>query len=161
MFNNAAAQTDVSPIVDYDSEAFDAAQRLVSRSVLLGHKHAVVGIVRQAAAELGRLGIRSNAIAAGIVITPIMASAFGVPAEQADEFSTFLHERLGQYNPSGRVAQPGAPGSCMRSRLGEACARPGRSVRPVGEESPPQPPVCSGATASKAHMTPYRSKTWP
>jgi NAD(P)-dependent dehydrogenase (short-subunit alcohol dehydrogenase family) len=69
-------------------------------------KHAVVGIVRQAAAELGPLGIRSNAIAPGIIMTPIMARAFGVPFEQAGEFEAFLGERLGGTQPLGRVGQP-------------------------------------------------------
>jgi NAD(P)-dependent dehydrogenase (short-subunit alcohol dehydrogenase family) len=66
-------------------------------------KHAVVGIVRQAVAELAGLGIRSNAIAPGVVMTPIMAKSFGVPLEQAEEFADFLAERLGGTMPSGRV----------------------------------------------------------
>jgi NAD(P)-dependent dehydrogenase (short-subunit alcohol dehydrogenase family) len=69
-------------------------------------KHAVVGIVRQAAAELGPLGIRSNAIAPGIIMTPIMARAFGVPLEQAAEFEDFLGERLASSQPIGRVGRP-------------------------------------------------------
>lgn len=66
-------------------------------------KHAVVGIVRQAVAELAALGIRSNAIAPGVVMTPIMAKSFGVPLEQAEEFADFLADRLGGTMPSGRV----------------------------------------------------------
>lgn len=69
-------------------------------------KHAVVGIVRQAAAELGPLGIRSNAIAPGIIMTPIMARAFGVPLEQAAEFEEFLAARLASEQPIGRVGRP-------------------------------------------------------
>jgi len=69
-------------------------------------KHAVVGIVRQAVAELGPLGIRSNAIAPGIIMTPIMARSFGVPLEQSDEFTEFLASRLGSTQPLGRVGQP-------------------------------------------------------
>ncbi|MGA9523018.1 MAG: SDR family oxidoreductase [Myxococcaceae bacterium] len=141
--NNAAAQVDVSPIVDLSGDAFERVLRLVTRSVLLGHKyaarqfqrqggggsiittassasleagwgaagytigkHALLGIVHQAVAELSRFGIRSNAIAPGIVITPIMAAAFGVPPEKAADFSEFLLARLGPLNPSGRVAKP-------------------------------------------------------
>ncbi|WP_320536113.1 SDR family NAD(P)-dependent oxidoreductase [Pseudarthrobacter sp. IC2-21] len=66
-------------------------------------KHAVVGVVRQAAAELARQGIRSNAIAPGVVMTPIMAKSYGVPLDQAEEFAEFLAERLGGTMPSGRV----------------------------------------------------------
>ncbi|WP_353988284.1 SDR family NAD(P)-dependent oxidoreductase [Ruicaihuangia caeni] len=66
-------------------------------------KHAVVGVVRQSVAELSPLGIRSNAIAPGIIMTPIMARSFGVPMEQSEEFASFLAERLGSTQPSGRV----------------------------------------------------------
>jgi NAD(P)-dependent dehydrogenase (short-subunit alcohol dehydrogenase family) len=66
-------------------------------------KHAIVGIVRQSVAELAPLGIRSNAIAPGIIMTPIMARSFGVPIEQAEEFAAFLADRLGSTQPLGRV----------------------------------------------------------
>lgn len=69
-------------------------------------KHAVVGVVRQAVAELAPLGIRSNAIAPGIIMTPIMARSFGVPLEQADEFAAYLAEKLGPTQPIGRVGFP-------------------------------------------------------
>lgn len=66
-------------------------------------KHAVIGIVRQAVAELAPLGIRSNAIAPGIIMTPIMARSFGVPLEEAVPFAGFLADRLGATQPIGRV----------------------------------------------------------
>ncbi|MCH1884344.1 SDR family oxidoreductase [Agrococcus sp. ARC_14] len=66
-------------------------------------KHAVVGVVRQAVAELAPLGIRSNAIAPGIIMTPIMARTFGVPVEDAVPFADFLAERLGKTQPIGRT----------------------------------------------------------
>jgi NAD(P)-dependent dehydrogenase (short-subunit alcohol dehydrogenase family) len=68
-------------------------------------KHAITGIVHQAVAELAPLGIRSNAIAPGIIMTPIMARTFGVPIEQAVEFASFLSDRLGATQPIGRVGQ--------------------------------------------------------
>ncbi|MBX0301107.1 SDR family oxidoreductase [Cryobacterium sp. 1639] len=69
-------------------------------------KHAITGVVRQAVAELAPLGIRSNAIAPGIIMTPIMARSFGVPLEQSDEFVAFLAEKLDSTQPIGRVGQP-------------------------------------------------------
>ncbi|MCK9285821.1 MAG: SDR family oxidoreductase [Rhodocyclaceae bacterium] len=69
-------------------------------------KHAVIGIVRQATAELGPFGIRSNAICPGIIMTPIMPNAFGVPKERAEEFLEFLAQRFGSVQPIGRVGQP-------------------------------------------------------
>jgi len=69
-------------------------------------KHAVIGLIRQAAAELAPLGIRSNAIAPGTIMTPIMARAFGVPLEDAPEFLAYLAQELGPKLPIGRVGQP-------------------------------------------------------
>lgn len=69
-------------------------------------KHAVLGVVAQAVTELSPHGIRSNAICPGVIMTPIMANAFGVPPEQASEFEAFLDERLGKLIPSGRVGYP-------------------------------------------------------
>jgi NAD(P)-dependent dehydrogenase (short-subunit alcohol dehydrogenase family) len=69
-------------------------------------KHAVVGVVRQAVAELGPHGIRSNAICPGVIMTPIMASAFGVPMERSDEFMAFLAKRFANIHPIGRIGWP-------------------------------------------------------
>jgi len=69
-------------------------------------KHAVIGIVRQAAAELGGLGIRSNAVAPGVIMTPIMAKAFGIPPEHSEDFVNFLAERVSDLQPIGRAGRP-------------------------------------------------------
>lgn len=69
-------------------------------------KHAVIGVTRQSAAELGPHGIRINAIAPGIIRTPIMARSFGVPLERADEFAEFLNEHHGPLQPIGRLGLP-------------------------------------------------------
>ncbi len=69
-------------------------------------KHAVIGIVRQAVAEFAPLGIRSNAICPGVIMTPIMASAFGVPKERSDEFMAFLAKRFANVHPIGRTGRP-------------------------------------------------------
>lgn len=69
-------------------------------------KHAVVGVVRQAVAELAPHGIRSNAIAPGIIMTPIMARSFGLPMEDAEPFAEFLAERLAGSQPIGRTGTP-------------------------------------------------------
>lgn len=69
-------------------------------------KHAVVGIVREATAQLAAHGIRSNAVAPGITMTGIMGASFGVPRERDDEFKEFLAKRLSDKQPVGRVGQP-------------------------------------------------------
>jgi NAD(P)-dependent dehydrogenase (short-subunit alcohol dehydrogenase family) len=69
-------------------------------------KHAVLGIIRQAASEMGKLGIRSNAICPGVTMTAIMAGTFGVPPEQSAEFIDFLSERMADDQPIGRVGRP-------------------------------------------------------
>ena len=69
-------------------------------------KHGVTGAVRQAAVEYGSHGIRCNAIAPGIIMTPIYPATFGVPMAQSDEFLGFLADALAPTQPIGRVGQP-------------------------------------------------------
>lgn len=69
-------------------------------------KHALVGIVRQAAAELAPLGIRSNIVAPGIILTAIQAKGFGVPTGHADRYNSLLEQRLGAQASMGRFGRP-------------------------------------------------------
>ena len=69
-------------------------------------KHAVVGVVHQAVAELAQYGIRSNAISPGVIATPIMTRTFGVPMEQNERFLDFLSDRIGHTQPIGRLGRP-------------------------------------------------------
>lgn len=69
-------------------------------------KHAVIGVVRQAVAELSPLGIRSNAIVPGVIMSPIMPRTFGIPDEQAEDFSAFLGEWMARSQPLGRTGTP-------------------------------------------------------
>jgi NAD(P)-dependent dehydrogenase (short-subunit alcohol dehydrogenase family) len=69
-------------------------------------KSAILGIVKQAAFEFGRFGIRSNAIVPGAIATPIIAAAFNVPAAQGDEFTEFIADRLKDEQPIGRIGRP-------------------------------------------------------
>jgi NAD(P)-dependent dehydrogenase (short-subunit alcohol dehydrogenase family) len=70
-------------------------------------KHGVAGVVRAAAAQLGRHGIRSNAIHPGLVMTPIYARNWRIPASGADEFLSELGEALKDQQPLGRTGAPG------------------------------------------------------
>lgn len=65
-------------------------------------KHAVVGTIRHAAKELAPLGIRTNGVAPGVIMTPLIAKAFGVPPEKADELMQYLVGRLGGKQALGR-----------------------------------------------------------
>jgi NAD(P)-dependent dehydrogenase (short-subunit alcohol dehydrogenase family) len=69
-------------------------------------KHAVLGVVRQAAGELGAHGIRSNGIAPGIIVTPIMTKPLSLSPERTEEFRQFLSARLDSSQVLGRVGQP-------------------------------------------------------
>jgi NAD(P)-dependent dehydrogenase (short-subunit alcohol dehydrogenase family) len=123
MFNNAAAAGDPSPILDLSADGLDATLRLVVGSIITtasgasfqggwssaGYtigKHAVLGVVRQAAGEFGQFGIRSNALAPGITLTPIMSKTFGLPPTLAHEFTEYVAERLSGQQALGRVGRP-------------------------------------------------------
>lgn len=138
--NNAGAQGDPAPLREITPSGIDGVLALLTRSAVLGHKHAarqfvsqntggsiittasvaaleggwstagytiakhaLVGVIRQAVTELAPLGIRSNAIAPGIIMTPLMARTFGVPADHADDFTDHLQRRLGPTQPMARL----------------------------------------------------------
>ncbi|WP_224752360.1 SDR family NAD(P)-dependent oxidoreductase [Metabacillus arenae] len=69
-------------------------------------KHAVVGIIRHAAKELGTYGIRSNGIAPGVIMTPLIAKAFGVPQQKAEELNKYIDEHLGSEQALRRYGKP-------------------------------------------------------
>jgi NAD(P)-dependent dehydrogenase (short-subunit alcohol dehydrogenase family) len=60
-------------------------------------KHAVVGLVKAAAAEFAPHGIRVNAVCPGLIDTPILGAAHGVDS---------VMQALGPMHPLGRVGQP-------------------------------------------------------
>ncbi|KAF1042501.1 SDR family NAD(P)-dependent oxidoreductase [Xylophilus sp.] len=60
-------------------------------------KHAVVGLVRSAALELGREGIRVNALCPGVVATPMSDAGFGSPEGR---------NRYVAATPAGRAGTP-------------------------------------------------------
>lgn len=65
-------------------------------------KHAVIGTIRHAAMELAADRIRVNGIAPGVIMTPLIARAFGVPPAKADALVAFLVGRLGGKQAMGR-----------------------------------------------------------
>jgi NAD(P)-dependent dehydrogenase (short-subunit alcohol dehydrogenase family) len=69
-------------------------------------KGAIYNIVRSATAELGPHGIRSNAIAPGIIITPIMTRGFDLSEAQRDAFLARLAEETAPYQPLRRAGRP-------------------------------------------------------
>src|SRR5690606_35724654 len=68
-------------------------------------KHAVAGVVRAAVTDLSSHGIRSNAIAPGIIAAPSIASTFGVAPNEAEAFTDFLDGRLKPSQPLGRMGR--------------------------------------------------------
>ena len=67
------------------------------RVTYVSSKHGVVGMTRQLALDLGPLGIRINAVAPGVVRTPMTEAYFRNPD---------VAERIRSVYPLGRVAEP-------------------------------------------------------
>jgi NAD(P)-dependent dehydrogenase (short-subunit alcohol dehydrogenase family) len=63
----------------------------------IASKHAVVGLVKAAAAELAPHDIRVNAVCPGVIDTPIFGAAHGVES---------VMQMLGPLHPLGRVGRP-------------------------------------------------------
>jgi NAD(P)-dependent dehydrogenase (short-subunit alcohol dehydrogenase family) len=71
-----------------------------------GSKAAVISFVRTATTELGRYGIRSNAIAPGLIMTPILTKRIGLEEDELPAFFDTLAEQAAHLQPLGRVGQP-------------------------------------------------------
>ena len=61
---------------------------------------------RSASNELAPRGIRSNAVAPGPILTPIIGTTCGIPPEQLDEFTECLLEPYGKLIPIGKPGRP-------------------------------------------------------
>jgi NAD(P)-dependent dehydrogenase (short-subunit alcohol dehydrogenase family) len=68
-------------------------------------KAAVIQLTRSAATELGEQGIRVNCICPGPIATPIFGSAFGLPAEQAEELAKKLKAVFEAIQPIKRAGE--------------------------------------------------------
>ena len=76
---------------------------VMNQSAYVASKHAVSGMTKNAALEYGRYGIRTNAIAPGAILTPMVAEAFKQvnpenPKKAEDEYA--------QANPTKQLGQP-------------------------------------------------------
>jgi NAD(P)-dependent dehydrogenase (short-subunit alcohol dehydrogenase family) len=69
-------------------------------------KHAVIGVVRAATKELAPLGIRSNAIAPGVIYTGATARSYGFDGAREELFNARVLERAGPEQPIGRLGAP-------------------------------------------------------
>ncbi|MDP4534106.1 glucose 1-dehydrogenase [Marinobacter salarius] len=69
-------------------------------------KAAVINLARSASYELAPRGIRSNVVAPGLILTPIIGTACGIPPEQLDEFTECLIRPYGKLIPIGKPGRP-------------------------------------------------------
>ena len=71
---------------------------IARQPIYVGSKHAVAGLTKSAAVEYADRGIRINAVAPGLVDTPIMERIYASNPE--------LREEADSWQPIGRTAQP-------------------------------------------------------
>tara|TARA_R110000796_G_scaffold252001_1_gene384797 strand:+ start:43446 stop:44327 length:882 start_codon:yes stop_codon:yes gene_type:complete len=69
-------------------------------------KAAVLHLARSASYELASKQIRSNVVAPGLILTPIIGTACGVAPEHYEAFTESLEEPYGQLIPLGRAGKP-------------------------------------------------------
>lgn len=93
-----------------------------NRAAYVASKHGVVGLTKQLALDLGPLGIRVNAVAPGVVRTPMTESYFDDPDAMA---------RLNKVYPLGRVAQPEDVAEVMLFLASERARHVTGTVMPV------------------------------
>lgn len=82
-------------------------------------KHAVVGLTKSAAAEFGRFGIATNAIAPGPVLTDIMMGYF---RQLNPENPEALIETFAEQIPSKRLGQPQDIANLVTFLLSDECS---------------------------------------
>lgn len=83
-------------------------------------KHAVLGLVRSAAVEVGAAGVRVNAVLPGMVDTPMLRTTAKTVASDADVTSTV--KAMARVSPIGRPAQPGEIGEVVAFLLSDAAS---------------------------------------
>ncbi|MES2261740.1 MAG: SDR family oxidoreductase [Pseudomonadota bacterium] len=69
-------------------------------------KAAVMHLAKSATHELARHRIRSNVVAPGLILTPIIATACDIAPEQYGDFIASLEEPFGKVIPLGRAGRP-------------------------------------------------------
>ncbi|KAI9692703.1 MAG: hypothetical protein M1820_009454 [Bogoriella megaspora] len=71
-------------------------------SAYVASKHGVVGLTKTAAREVGKQGVRVNAVCPGPVDTPMLSELLGTPSSEEKKGVTNTYDSL----PLGRVARP-------------------------------------------------------
>lgn len=83
-------------------------------------KHAVLGLVRSAAVEVGAQGVRVNAVLPGMVDTPMLRTTAKTVA--ADRDSGEVVKAMAKVSPIGRPAQPSEIGEAVAFLLSDAAS---------------------------------------
>jgi meso-butanediol dehydrogenase / (S,S)-butanediol dehydrogenase / diacetyl reductase len=92
-----AAKAAARPAVIVNLSSSAGLMGVPNRAAYVAAKHAIVGLTREMAMELGPCGIRVNAVAPGSVRTPLTERYFSDPE---------LVRKLNASHPLGRVADP-------------------------------------------------------
>lgn len=94
-------------------------QALMHQMPYVASKHAVAGMTKNAAVEYGKYGIATNAIAPGLILTPMGVEAF---REANPEDPQQVQDHLSNDNPMKRLGQPEEVATLVAFLLSEKCS---------------------------------------
>ncbi|CAA6660627.1 unnamed protein product [Spirodela intermedia] len=95
MFNNAGTIVEYRPLIDIDRSDFEkviintassaSVMAAMTVSPYTASKHAVVGLTRDAAVELGRCGVRVNCVSPHLLASPLACRALGMDTRAVED----------------------------------------------------------------------------